>query len=208
MGHSFSIRQIKDAIFICQKSNLTLESNDGNTIVSSQLFETVGLQTRKDWMETGNKTKCFVRFNTLVTRSIRNRTFRQLNYKTCMAYKKSLARWLHKRMSHVYTQASWSKPYSILLTTILRDSGAKRYGQLKDNLSEIRKVLKEMIQQGVIAHYKEEKRLAGRKMVEVKFIIVPSLPFVRDIISANKRLNALQSEKIYSFSSPKGVYPQ
>jgi len=43
MRHTYSIKQIKDAILVCQKSNLSLESDGGNTVVSFQIFETVGL---------------------------------------------------------------------------------------------------------------------------------------------------------------------
>jgi hypothetical protein len=209
MGHTYSIKQIKDAILICQKSNLSLESDDGNTIVSFQLFETIGLRTRKDWKEKGNKTKCFVRFNTLVTRSIKNCTFRQLNYKECMTYKKNLARWLHKRMSHLYIQAAWNNSYSIMLTTIIRDSGMKRYEKLKDNLREVRKVFNEMIKKNVLSGIKEEKRFSGRKVIDVKFTIKPGYSFIRDMIRANKRLDDLKSSsKIYSSDLLKLGYPQ
>jgi len=187
MGHTYSISQIKDAIFICQKTNIILESSDGATTLSFQIFETIGLRTWDDWKSTGQKTKCFVRFNTLVTRSIKDGTFRQLNYKECMTYKKNLSRWLHKRMSHLYTQASWKTSYSILLTTIIRDSGMKRYEKLKDNLSEVRKVCNEMVRKNVLSSFKEERRYSGRKIIDVKFILKPGYSFIRDMIHANKR---------------------
>ena len=209
MGHTYSIKQIKDAILVCQKSNLSLESDDGNTIVSFQIFETVGLRTLKDWKEKGNKTKCFVRFNTLVTQSIKNCTFRQLNYKECMTYKKNLARWLHKRMSHLYIQAGWNNSYSIMLTTIIRDSGIKRYTKLKDNLCEVRKCFDEMIKKNVLSGVKEEKRYSGRKIIDVKFTLKPGYSFIRDMVRANKRFDALKSSsKIYSSDLLKLGYPQ
>jgi hypothetical protein len=187
MGHTYSITQIKNALLICQKTNIMLESADGDTAVSFQIFDTIGLRTWKDWQRSGNKTKCFVRFNSLVTRSIKNGTFRQLNYKACMTYKKNLSRWLHKRMSHLFTQASWKDCYSILLTTIIRDSGIKRYKSIKDNLSEVRKVCMEMVQKGVLADFKEERRYSGRKIIDVKFILKPGYFFIWDMIKANKR---------------------
>jgi len=209
MGHTYSIKQIKDAIFICQKSNLSLESNDGKTVISFQIFETVGLRTRMDWKERGNKIKCFVRFNSLVTQSIKNRTYRQFNYKECMTYKKNLARWLHKRMSHLYIQAAWNNSYSILLTTIIRDSGIRRYEKLKDNLREVRKSLDEMIEKNVLSGVKEEKRFFGRKIINVKFTLKPGYSFIRDTIRTNKRLDDFKSSsKIYSSDLPKLGYPQ
>jgi hypothetical protein len=209
MGHTYSIQQIKDAIFICHKSTLSLESEDGNTSIGFHMFETVGLRTRKDWQEKGQKTKCFVRFNTLVTQSIKNHTFRQLNYRECMTYKKNMARWLHKRMSHLYTQASWNNSYSILLTTIIRDSGMTRYKNLKDNLCEVRKVMTEMVQKNVLSDVREEMRLFGRRIIDVKFTLKPGYSFVRDMVRANKRLDEVKSlSKIYSSGSLQPSYPQ
>ena len=209
MGHTYSISQIKDAIFICQKTNIMLESADGETTVSFQIFETIGLRTWNDWKQTGKKTKCFVRFNTLVTKSIKNGTFRQLNYRECMTYKKNLSRWLHKRMSHLFRQASWKEPYSIMLTTIIRDSGMKRYEQLKDNLSEVRKVCNEMVQKNVLSDFKEDRRYCGRKIIDVKFILRPGYSFIRDMIRANKRHGTAGHHPIiYSSNSQKTIYPQ
>jgi hypothetical protein len=209
MGHTYSIRQIKDAIMICQKSTILLESDDGNTTVGFHMFETVGLQTRKDWKEKGLKTRCFVRFNTLVTQSIKSCTFRQLNYEECMTYKKNLARWLHKRMSHLYTQAKWDNSYSILLTTVIRDSGMTRYENLKDNLGEVRKVFDEMTHKMVLSDVKEEVRFSGRKIIDVKFTLKPGYSFIRDMIRANKRLDTLRSSsEIYSSDFLKLSCPQ
>jgi hypothetical protein len=209
MGHTYSITQIKNALLVCQKTNIMLESADGNTTVSFQIFDTIGLRTWKDWQQSGNKTRCFVRFNTLVTRSIKNGTFRQLNYKECMTYKKNLSRWLHKRMSHLFTQASWKNSYSILLTTIIRDSGIKRYKNLKDNLSEVRKVCKEMVKKNVLSGFKEERRYSGRKIIDVKFTLKPGYSFIRDMIRANKKHGSnVSGVKNYSSDSHTTGYPQ
>jgi len=209
MGHTYSVTQIKNALLICQKTNIMLESGDGNTTVSFQIFDTIGLRTWKDWRRSGNKTKCFVRFNSLVTRSIKNGTFRQLNYKECMTYKKNLARWLHKRMSHLYTQASWENTYSILLTTIIRDSGITRYKNLKDNLVQVRNVCKEMVQKHVLSNFKEESRYSGRKIIDVKFVLKPGYSFIRDMIQANKRRDFdVARAGNYSSGSPMPDDPQ
>jgi hypothetical protein len=209
MGHSYSIRQIKDAILICHKSTLMLESEDGTTTVGFHMFETVGLQTRKDWQEKGERTRCFIRFNTLVTQSIKSSTFRQLNYRECMTYKKNLARWLHKRMSHLYTQAKWDNSYSILLSTVIRDSGMTRYENLKDNLGEVRKVFDEMTRKMVLSDVREEMRFSGRKILDVKFTLKPGYSFIRDMVRANRRLDTLShTSAIYSSDFLRIGYPQ
>lgn len=186
-GHSYSKNQIKEAILICQRTNLHLEAGDKQALINSQLFETVGLQTQEDWKGTGKKTKCFVRFNQLVTRSIKTSSYRQLNYEECMSYKSNLARWLHKRMSHLYIQASFTNTYAIRLTTIVRDSGVKRYKQIRNNLREVKKALDEMRKKKVITSYDDtERTYDGRRIVDVKFTIKPSISFIRDMKRANK----------------------
>ena len=126
-----------------------------------------------------------------------------------MTYKKNLARWLHKRMSHLFTQASWKNPYSIMLTTIIRDSGIKRYKKLKDNLSEVRKVCREMVQKNVLTDFKEEPRYSGRKIIDVKFILKPGYSFIRDMIQANKKNGSnIPGGKNYSSDSHMVGYPQ
>ena len=188
MGHTYSISELKDSILILAGSNMLLQADDGKAVVSSSLFETVGLQTRTDWLGSGQKTRCFVRFNLLVTRSIQNKTYRQLNYKACMTYKRSLARWLHKRMSHLFIQASFANTYHIQLSTILRDSGTRTYKRLRDNLKKVRESLEEMKEKGVIGNFEEEKILDGRKIMDVKFLIKPGLSFIRDMKKANALL--------------------
>ena len=136
-GHTYSKDQIKDALLICAKTNLTVTSEDGSAILVSSLFETLGLQTREDCLSQGQKSKAFVRFNPLVTEGIKARKFRQFNYEKSMSYKNVIARQLHKRMSHHYTQASITQPYSINLTTIIRDFGLTAYDRLSHNLRDV-----------------------------------------------------------------------
>jgi hypothetical protein len=46
-----------------------------------------------------------------------------------MQYRYRLSRWLHKRLAHNYVQASMLAPYTIRLSTILRDSGTQESAQ-------------------------------------------------------------------------------
>lgn len=195
-GHSYSKDQIKDALLICARTNMTVTSENGTSILVSNLFETLGLQTREDWKDQGNKTRAFVRFNSLVTKSITNRTFRQLNYEKVMSYKNVIARQLHKRMSHHYLQASFTNPYHLLLSTIIRDFGLTQYAQLRDNLRDILIALDEMIEKKVILSYKVEKVLENSKrakLLDAKLILMPDPSFVNEIIGANRLQARLKS---------------
>jgi hypothetical protein len=190
VGHSLATREIKEALMVCNQTHIKLTSLDGKDIVGSSLFETLGLSSREEWEETGGKTRCFVRFNQLVTRSIRAKTFRQLNYEECMSYSRALSRYLHKRISHAYTQAGALNTYDIHLLTVIRDSGMKRYAKLSDNLRKVKEALDEMKEKEVVQSYEIHKIIYGRKLVDAEIKIKTSYSFNRDM----KRANAISLE--------------
>lgn len=187
-GHTYSKDQIKDALMVCAKTNITITSDNEDTILVSSLFETLGLQTREDWAGTGEKTRAFVRFNPLVTQGIKTRQFRQFNYEKSMSYKSVIARQLHKRMAHNYTQASFTNIYTISLTTIIRDFGLTRYAKLTHNLRDCTVALDEMKEKRVVLSYKVEKTIDAdrkNKLLEAKFLIIPDPNFADEVMQAN-----------------------
>jgi len=195
MGHGYNIAEIKDALMICAKASMELTTDDGTAVVVSNLFETLGVQTREDRRSGGAKSKSFVRFNLLVTLSIKNQTFRRIDYEKCMAYRSVIARRLHKRMSHHYTQASMAHPYTILLSTIIRDFGIKEYDHIRVNLFKVQEALEEMKEQEVINDFKVEKiysKERKNKIADAKFTLLPHLSFVQDMIGANARQKRLR----------------
>lgn len=199
MEHTYNKDEIKDALMVCAKTKVEVKTDDGSVIVISSLFETVGLQTREDWQGHGEKTRCFVRFNPLVTASIKSRTFRQLNYETVMGYKSVIARQLHKRMSHHFVQASLVNRYEIMLTTMIRDFGLTRYEKISHNLRDVRKALKEMEESQVILGHSEEPVFdldRKNKLADVKIIIQPHPHFSSEMRASNDRLKRVKASLI------------
>lgn len=198
-GHSYNKQEIKDALLICARTNITVTTEDGNTVMVSNLFETVGLQTRENWQGTGQKSRAFVRFNSLVGKSIKSSTFRQINYEKVMSYRTVIARQLHKRMSHHYIQASIAHPYHILLSTIIRDFGLTPYARLRDNLRDVELSLEEMKSKEVLLSYKTDKILESSKrgkLLDAKFILTPNPQFVGEVIRANKHLAIVKNAAV------------
>jgi len=189
-GHSYSITQIKEALMVCVGTNLQLTDTSGQAVLASSIFDTIGLQTREDWEGQGEKTKAFVKFNALVTRSIRNRSFRQFNYEISMGYSNVISRLLHKRMSHHFLQASLSNPFTIKLSTVIRDFGLTAYAKISHNLRDIEVALKEMVQKNVLLKYNLEKihdTSRRNKIADVRLILYPHPHFVSAVIEANKK---------------------
>lgn len=189
-GHSFDKSELKDALLICAQTKLIVTSEDGGTVLVSSLFETLGLQTREDWKGKGQKTRAYVRFNPLVTQSIKGRNFRQLDYDRSMSFKSVIARQLYKRMSHHYVQASWQNPYTINLLTIIRDFGLTAYKKLPNNLRDVLTALEEMKKADVIMEYKVEKITDERrrnKLLDAQLSMLPHPSFSGAQKAANKR---------------------
>lgn len=195
IGHAYDYNQIKESLKILVKTNLEIITEDNRVTFSSNMFETLGIVDCNENMQFeydekyGKKVIYFIRFNSLVTKSIKERTWRILNYEQCMSYKKVIARWLHKRISNMFLNAKIEIPYNILLSTIIRDSGMTKYSSLRLNLAQVKKCLEEMIKVGSIDRYEiktifDEKK--QNKIKDVKFLLYVSQSFYDDI-----RLNFL-----------------
>lgn len=183
-GHTYSRSQIKESLTILTRTDIELKSESGNLEVLFSPIETLGFSGQNE------ETNTFVRFSPLVTNSIKERTFRLFNYEKVMSYRSVIARQLHKRMSHHYTQASLTETYTILLTTIIRDFGLTRRKQLKDNLRDVEQAIEEMIEQKVILKYSSEKIIEKSprfKIVDVKLNFIPHPEFITEVKFANSK---------------------
>lgn len=208
MGHTYSKDQIKEALLICNRTGLDVYTLDGQTVVGANIFTTLGLKTRQDWETHAKDAKCFVRFNPLITTSIKNKNFRQIDYETTMRYKSYIARQIHKRLSHHYTQASILEKYQILLSTIIRDFGLTLYEDLRNNLREVRKALDEMLVKtieveengqkvkkdiGIILSYKIEKRFNSNNKRKIEDALITIMTYAK-FNGEMKRANARQTD--------------
>jgi hypothetical protein len=189
-GHSFNHTQITDALKVCSRTGLTLSrTKDKKIMVDQNMFPTLALAEGRG---RGGSSLVIVEFNSLVTRSIEQKTFRQINYERSMKISNSLARWLHKRMSHNYRQAqAFHNTYDISLTTIIRDSGMTPYKRLGDSRKYVQRGLEELIKLDVIYLYEEKPKKKGRKLENVTFILKPSNGFSKEMKRANAVMKSI-----------------
>ncbi len=193
--HSYSYDQLKESLEILAKTDIELESADNETKIIFRAIETLGL-SGKD-----GETQTFVRFSPLVTQSIKKGTFRLINYEKVMSYKTTVARQLHKRMSHFYTQASLTEKYNILLSTIIRDFGLTRYSQLRNNLTHVERGIDELKEKNIIINCAIDKIFdvnPKTKLNDVKFTFQPHPYFVDEIKKANYKINTIKERLIDS----------
>ena len=188
--HPYDYSQIKESLNILSKTNIEIVSENTKLTFSSNMFETFGIadyndNTQIEYDENySKKVIYFVRFNSLVSESVKNKTWRVINYEQCMSYKKNISRWLHKRISNMFLNARLEIPYNILLSTIIRDSGMTEYKQLRDSKRQIISCLEEMIKVGSIDRYEVETIFDEHKttkILDVKFLLYISESFFADI---------------------------
>ncbi len=189
-GHGFPFAEIKEAIRVANKCNMTVKGKNGEQLVSSPLFPVIAIDGR------GENGKAYVAFNPLVTKGILDLDFRQLNYETSMGMKSSIGRWLHRRLTHRYTQASYvDNGYNIKASTIIRDSGLCNYSRLRDALRAVEEAVEELKTSGVINNFTSESLREGRKRVDTKYVLFPSGDFIAEMKRANHHQRSLRAER-------------
>jgi hypothetical protein len=187
-GHSLNLPDLVEALRICNAASLTLLNRAGTAIVQSPIFPVLLIANKEEWLKSPKSTRCYVQFNPLVTASINHISYRQYDYLTYMSYKHRLSRWLHKRLSHNYTQASLTTLYKIRMSTILRDSGSYCNPRGNSNAREIEKALNELVQRDILMSYKEDVQRGPRnKIMDILYTLHPSINFTSEVKKANAR---------------------
>ncbi len=187
-GHDINKPDLVESLKICNLTNVSIQTADGKAIIQSPIFPTLLIANRQDWLAAPQDTKCYVQFNPLVTACINHLTYRQFNYILYMEYTHRLSRWLYKRLAHNYVQASLIHPYTIKLSTILRDSGTHQSERGANNLREVKKALEELHRKRVLMQY-ETEILRGKynRLVDAKYTLYPDMDFITEVKRANNR---------------------
>jgi hypothetical protein len=117
-------------------------------------------------------------------------TYRQYDYHAMMQHSSQLARWLHKRLSHNYTNASYMTPYECLFSSVKRDSGLLEYQRDRDSVRKLDEAMDELQDRGILIDFnRKEQRGARNRILDVKYTLSPHPDFVKQIKAANKRLS-------------------
>lgn len=187
MGHSIHLASLIEALKIANKVNITLSTRDDETLVSAPIFPVLVKTSRKEWLEKTNEAFCYVQFNPLVTAGINQLNYRQHNYCKFMHYRRQLTRWLHKKLYNAFTQASFLEAYTIMGSSIIRDSGLVCDTQERNRFATIEAALEELKDQCILSDFRVEKVREGRKLVDVKYSLRPCGEFIGEMVNANRR---------------------
>lgn len=187
-GHTRSYYEIVKSLKILSGSHIEIILPSGKGFAKTSFLPSLTAVSRHNLNE-DPAAKWFVHFHPLVTQCIDTLRFRQYNYHQMMSHSTQLSRWLHKKLSHNYTNASSFIPYQIWLSTIRRDSGMLEYKRPGDGLRKLESAFSELKDNTVLLSFTREEEIRGdrNKIIDIKFSLIPHQDFVKAIKAANKR---------------------
>jgi len=194
-GHARSYYEIVKSLNILSGSHIEIILPGGKGFAKTNFLPSLATVSRQNLKEDPDA-KWVAHFHPLVTQSIDALSFRQFNYHQMMSHSTQLARWLHKKLSHNYTNASYTVPYQIWLSTIRRDSGLLEYKRANDSVRKFEEALSELKGNAVILSFERVKDVRGErnKIIDIKYSLSPSPEFVKDVKASNKRQKDFQEQ--------------
>ena len=195
-GHDIDLPRLIEALKICNGVNMTVSHSDGKVVLQSSIFPVLLLGSKKDWLQHPKETRCYIQFHPFITQCISQLTYRQFDYGSYMSYTYRLSRWLHKRLAHNYTQAGMLQPYTIRMSTILRDSGTHQSARPANNVRTVDEALEELHNRHILlSTTKEVNRGARNSLSDVKYTLLPTIEFIDEVKKANIRAQQLLKQR-------------
>lgn len=189
VGKSYSYGEIREALHIMNRSILSIQSLDRSIDLSAPFFPIVATAER------GKKdTRSFVCFHPMVTDVILTLNFRRYNYSKALEFNRHYTRLTYKRLCHRWTQASPSKPYNILLSTLI--SAMKTpYENLYQDKALFKAVMDDLVNEGVLASYEMTPKKEGKQIIDWRFDLYATNEFAKQTAANNKVANQISGQK-------------
>ncbi len=182
MGKTRSLNEIKQALEVMQGARIRIRKGQtawhGDSILNG-----LTMVTRENWRDA----LCSAWFSVTVSKAIASLAFRQIDYAWLMRHRTQLSRWLFRRLSHTYLNASLQHEYEISQTDIEQESGLLHHARASDRRVAIRKALDDLVRTDCLLFYDTIRVLHGR---QVKYIY--KLHANPRFVSYMKRVNCRQ----------------
>lgn len=191
-----TLDEIKRSIEIMNLTTIRIFlGNEQNPVYSGSILPDVFRTTRDQWLEDAS-VQWAVRLPTLVSKSINDHTYRQINYRVWFELASPFAQWLFERMSHRFTQAGGLNKYTMTFKSMARDSGMLRQKRTAANIATVERALEEMVTREVLGLWKKtEERGARNRIEDVSYELWAAPRFVSDQIESNNRAKAIRIDR-------------
>jgi len=188
-GHTRSHEEIRRSLEIMGRCNVEVSLRDrsekSQTVYSAPILADLTRNGRDSYLA-DPKSRWAARLPALVSQSINKVNYRQFNYATLMELPNPLARWMHKRLSHKYTNAGYNHPYSILYSSIERDSGMLVHIKPDRNRKSVAAMWEALKKHRVVMNVKIHEG-AGEEGNDIRYEVFPTPDFVGEVKAANAR---------------------
>jgi len=194
LGHTFSWTQLREGLYVMRRSGLKITNKaTGESWEENFLGRLVEGGVRRD-KNGGTYEPWYASFHKLVTKSIIDLTYRQMNYPRLMSIKGQLARYLYRRMVSLYTFAHMEQPYQPTLVQLLEESGRGLSWEMKNNVKAVNRAFQQLVEQGVLLKVEEAKRVKkGKALLNIHYNLYPTRALVDEIITANTKQRELKA---------------
>lgn len=190
-GHKFSYEQIEEALEILLKSSIELSEEGSDEKHFFHPIESYGIKGRD------GEDATYVKFSPFVTKSIKNNSFRLINYKKLLGYRTAIAYRLHKKLTHHFTYAAAGEIYHFSLNKTYKNFGMNIKTALSARFVEMKKGLEELKNSNIIESYQARKvhnSVRKNKIDDYVIEIVPHPEFIEDVIKANRDLKRREAD--------------
>ncbi len=192
-GCSRSRVEIKRAISIMSKCNLSF-FKDGKEVWNGSILQDLVTIGRDEYLEDTDSMHA-ARLPIFISKAINNLDYRQFNYERLMNCKSQLTRWIYKRLVHEYKQAHPTNTYHFMYSD-LKASGLLQQGRETDIRKKVIAALDELQSRNVLMSYLVEDKKEERSVIDVKYIVAPSMEFSKEQIASNKRAKDTQQSSL------------
>ena len=230
LGHTYSHSQIAYAIKKLGGARYDLSFPRGDKIAVIEDIQYLGISGHQlDGDRIPNpKEKSYVLFSPFVTQSVNELRTRRFNINRCMSYKNAGAKWLEMKLSLHFLQAGPSNPYTVNLTSLVRDSNIgqglplrRQHQYWVDIMDEMQATEEQMKpgkdpnKVGPIGMLRQKKvftQKPGTKrkiLKEVTFTIFPSSKFTKEMIESNQMAHRVVANSTFAeFEKMSGQLPE
>lgn len=191
-GHSRSYEEIVQSLDILNLASIEIRGGEKmKGFERSAYFPRLSAVSRSDY-DQDHSARWYVQFHPMVTESIDKLTYRQFNYQQLMKHATQLARWIHRQLILKYIFASITKPFEMRYSTIYRDSGMlNNYSRERQRREACDYSIQELVAQKILTRINREEEAGARgKILDVVYVLHPTLAFVKEVKAANARKNS------------------
>ena len=191
-GHWLKYAELVESLDIMNLSNIRLidkATNKKDPSLMSQPYLPNLIKVSKEGLASHPGAKWLVQFHSALTESIAQLTYRQFNYHRLMRCQSQLSRWLISQLVLKYTYAAPGNTFSMLYSTIQRDSGLlHNYKRTRDAVDALDEAFEELKREGVLMSVKKDARTGVRgKIEDVNYTLATSVKFASEQRASNKR---------------------